>query len=330
MSLAPGGLRAAAGGCALLALLTASLASAAPALEEGTLRLSDGTEIGLLRALPAAGTGAHPVLLIPDLGLGPEVFSFWGRGLLHALVDAGREVVVLDWRRTGLDGGLPAVVTRVLPAALVATSGASGRPVDVVAHGYAGSLLLASSVVESKGRVGRVIALSTPVELRVPSPLLEEVLARGGALRSLALLPDGARTLELLLADGGAYPRGFWTGLRRAGLVDLTPRVAAELLAWMREGTLRIGATAGDTLTSRLARYDRPTLLFLPLGDNLAHPEHAAPLRELSPKAAVTVRQLSRLDLLSEDYAHLSMLQGRDAPRDVWAPGLRFLKGEAP
>lgn len=312
----------------LATLLVSTSAKADPPMEEGTLTLSDGSTVGLLRAHPAASTGAHPVLLIPDFGLAPEVFSFRERGLLHALVDAGREVVVLDWRRTSHVGGLTSLVSQVLPAAILATAGSSERPVDVVAHGYAGSLVLAASVVESAGRIGRVVALSTPVELQVPSPMLERMLASGGALRSLSLQPEGLRSLELLLADGGQYPTGFWNRIRRAGLLNLPPRVAADLLAWMREGTLRLGE--GDTLTSRLARYDRPTLLFLPLGDNLAHPEHAAPLRELSPRAAIQLLQLSRFDLMSEDYAHLSMLQGRDAPRDVWAPALRFLAGEAP
>src|SRR5690606_722110 len=110
--------------------------------------------------------------------------------------------------------------------------------------------------------------------------------------------------------------------------IDLPPRLVEELLVWLREGTLRLGP--GDTLTTRLADYDRPTLLFLPLGDNLAPPEAAAPLRELSPRAQVTPRQLSRLDLLEEDYSHLGVLQGRHAPRDVWAPALRFLPGGTP
>jgi len=311
----------------LAMLLLAPLALAQPPVEEGTLRLADGSRVGLLRAHPAVASRANPVLLIPDLGLAPRVFDDRGRGLLPALVSAGREVVVLDWRRTRWAGGLSSLVSQLLPAAILATSGPDQRQVDVVAHGYAGSLLLAAAAEESRGRVGRVVALSTPVELGVPSPLLEQVLASGGALRSLALQPEGARTLELLLADGGNYPRGFWDRIRRAGLVDLPPRTAVELLAWMRKGTLTLGPH--DTLASRLSHYDRPTLLFLPLGDNLAHPEHAAPLRELAPRAAIQVRQLSRLDLLREDYAHLSMLQGRDAPRDVWAPALRFLSGSA-
>ena len=40
------------------------------------------------------------------------------------------------------------------------------------------------------------------------------------------------------------------------------------------------------------------------------------------------MRVFSRFDLAAEDYSHLSLLQGRGAPRDVFRPLLAFLSAE--
>lgn len=318
----------------LLFLLLPLLAGAQARRSVGTIRLADGGRVGLVRITPRhPAPAAAPVLLVPDFGFGPEAFSFRGRGLAHALVRAGREVYVLDWRgRAHPDPealGLGRLLERELPAIFGVIQGRHRRAVDVVAHGYAGSLVIAAAAHELDGRVGRVVALSTPVELALPNPHVERLLAAGGAMQSAAHSPRGAKTIELLLASDGRFPRGLWTRFRRQGLTDLPPRTARELLAWMREGQLLLGAD-GESLATRLARYDRPTLLVLPLGNNFAHPEHAAPLRELAPGAPIRLHLLSRLDLRSEDYTHLSMLHGRDAARDVWAPALRFLEEGTP
>jgi hypothetical protein len=58
--------------------------------------------------------------------------------------------------------------------------------------------------------------------------------------------------------------------------------------------------------------------------DNFAHPEFGAPLRELAP-APVRMELLTRVNLLSEDYTHLSLLHGAGAPAEIFGPLLRFL-----
>ncbi|HLL53666.1 MAG TPA: hypothetical protein VK447_08980, partial [Myxococcaceae bacterium] len=66
------------------------------------------------------------------------------------------------------------------------------------------------------------------------------------------------------------------------------------------------------------------TLVLLAMQDNFAHPEFGSPLRELSP-AKIQLELLTRLNLLSEDYTHLSLLHGADAPSELFGPILRFL-----
>lgn len=307
----------------VLALMLASAAQAAAPVREGLLRLPGGETVGLLH-LPGQLPGGAPVLLVPDLGLTPLVFLHQGRGLAATLAESGREVYVLDWSRTDTQGGLSAIVGRVLPAALRAAG--AGEAVDVVGHGYAGSLVIAASTDEARGLVGKVVALNTPVELAPPNPVLTGVLEAGGRLADLALTPRGVRTLRLLLMEGGTLPQDLRSAIRRVGLLNLEPAVARGLLAWMRTGDL---ALPGAGLTERLRRYDRATLLVLPLRDNFSQQEHAAPLRELAIRAAVRPQQLSRLDGLAEDYTHLSMLQGQHAPTEVWPHVLNHLRGPA-
>lgn len=311
------------GPVAVWLLLMGAPAHAAPPVREGELRLPGGERVGLLH-LSGWGPGGVPVLLVPDLGLTPMVFLHRSGGLAATLAAGGREVYVLDWSRTDARGGLAGIVGRVLPAALKAAG--SGAAVDVVGHGYAGTLVIAASTDEAAGLVNRVVALNTPVELAPPNPILTGVLERGGQLADLALTPAGVRTLWLLLMDGGAFSPGLPSTFRRVGLVNLKPTVATDLVDWMRAGDL---ALAGQRLSERLRRYDRPTLLLLPLRDNFAHQEHAAPLRELAIRATVRSQQLSRLDGLSEDYTHLSILQGRHAPTEVWPHILRHLQEPA-
>ncbi|MHB8877271.1 MAG: hypothetical protein ACYC8T_26530, partial [Myxococcaceae bacterium] len=231
----------------------------------------------------------------------------------------GRSAAPKGWR-------LPELVQRDLPAVLeVIRAGRPGR-VDLVAHGYSGTLLLAASALELEGFVGKVVALSTPVQPEVPNSLTASLLEGGGKLSSLALDPQGARVFDLLFAHGGSFKPARLSGLRSTGS-DLGQAASADLLGWMKSGDLALAD--GSTVSSRIARYDRPTLLVLPLRDNFAHAEYASPLRDLS-KAKVTVRVLTRLELMAEDYSHLSMLQGSGAASDVFAPALAFLDGPDP
>ncbi len=288
---------------------------------------SDGVSLALYRYVPAGGgLSKPPVLLVPDVWLGRESFDASGEGLAVWLQAKGREVYVAELRGQGRaespDGWkLTDWVSRDLPAMVAAIQNVRPGPVDVVAHGYSGALLMAASVAELNGKVNAVVALSTPVEPEVPNRTAEKILAGGGRLTQA---DRGA--FELLFTRGGRFAAGR-VGQVKGGVMDLSKPAADALLSWMRTGDLALAD--GTTVRKRWAKYDRPTLLFLPLGDNFAHPEFASPLRELA-LATVTVKVLSRLDLLDEDYTHLSLLHGEKAARDVFTPALSFLDTLAP
>jgi pimeloyl-ACP methyl ester carboxylesterase len=278
---------------------------------------SDGVALALYRY---GRVGQPPVLLIPDLGLGRAVFDTEGEGLARFLAEHGRTVYIAELRGQGAaaPGGLAARVTRDFPAVLDAIG--AGK-IDLVAYGWAGTLALAAA----DARIGRVVALSTPAEAEVPSGLLRDVLSSGGDLRALA--QSEPKAFELLFSMGGRFRPGRLDALKAHAVFPLGRSAAGELLEWMRSGELRLGD--GSTVRDRLRRFDRPTLLFIGLADGFANPELATSLPELT-KAPVTMRTFSRAELASEDYSHLSLLQGSRARHDVFEPALRFLNEGAP
>ena len=316
----------------ILLLLCAALGSAPAegiAVSHRKVIASDGVALALYRYAPSSAIeGQRPVLLIPDLGMGRAAFDFQGNGLARWLARNGRLTYVAELRGQGRAAGVswtPAeLVARDLPAIAAALG---DGPFDVVVHGWSGTLVLAASVEELKGRIGRVIALNTPAEFSTPSPLAEEVLRSGGKLGSLGFQAQGARTFELLFALGARIRPSQLAALRSAAFVDLGEAGAAGLLQWMKSKDLTLAT--GESVSARLRRYDRPTLLFLGLADGWANPELCGCLRDLSP-APLVLRTFSRFESVAEDYSHLSMLQGEGAPRDLFLPILKFLRQEPP
>jgi pimeloyl-ACP methyl ester carboxylesterase len=276
------------------ALVLGLLAAAPVEVAHRRVLAHDGTSLGLYRY----GTpGLKAVLLIPELGFNHRVFDMEGEGLAPFLAEHGRTVYVAELRTKGLAERLGD-----LSAVLDVTG-----PVDLVAHGYGGTLAMAAN----EPRIGRVVAIATPVELEVPSDVALSVL-RDGKL--------SARAFELLFAMNGRFRRGRLEALRATAL---TPLDGAGLLQWMRSGDLAL--PDGTTVRGRLERYDRPTLLFVGLADGFANPELCTPLPQVS-KADVQLRTFSRFELAHEDYSHLSLLQGENARSDVYEPALRFLE----
>jgi pimeloyl-ACP methyl ester carboxylesterase len=290
----------------------------------------DGVSLALYRYVPIGGGGqSPPVVLIADLTLGREAFDVAGEGLAPWLQSRGREVFVAELRGHGRSGtpkswGLQEIVTRDLPAIFAAVTTLRPGRVDLVAHGWAGTLALVATTRELEGQVGRVLALNTPVEPGPAATALEDILSRGGGFGRLALEPSGAATFERLYAKHAVLPPGRLDTLRGTGLSSLGAKASGELLSWMRTGDLPIG---GSSVRERLGAYDRPTQLVLAQGNSFANPEFASVLRDLAPNASVSIRLLSRLQLMREDYSHLSMLHGRGALLDVFVPALAFLDG---
>ena len=300
--------------------LCLALAAGAGDVFRNALRTSDGTPVYLYRYVPAdGGTGARPVLLVPELGFSRAAFDARDAGLARFLQRRGRDAFVLEPRGHGQSSApegwhLADIVARDLPAAVQEIQKLRGGPVDLVGYGYGGTLALAATALELKGQVGRVVALSTPVAAELPNEATRSMLQRAAGFG------DDAGAFELLFARGGLFSPGVLSKVRDETR-SLGPTASRELLGWMETGEL---ALPGEPLTSRLGRYDLPTFLVMALADNFAHPEFASPLRDLAP-SRVRVKLLSKLYMLREDYAHVSLVQGTGAPGDVFAPALEFL-----
>jgi pimeloyl-ACP methyl ester carboxylesterase len=280
---------------------------------------ADGAALALHRYLPPGdGLLSPPVLLVADLGFGRALLD----GLARFLASEGRAVYVAELRGQGAsDAGhsLRTVVALDLPAIAQAIAAERSGPLDVVAHGYVGTLVLAAAGHELLVR--RVAALNTPVLLEPPTTLMESFLSEGGRFSTLASSPEGFAEFDQLFTMGTRASRQ--SAAAAAGRArDLSRPVAAELLAWLRLGDLPLDD--GSTVLVRLRKFDRPTLLLLGLADGWAPTESCAPLREFSA-AKVQVRLFTR-QLEGDDFAHASLLLDERARHVVFPEIARFLQ----
>lgn len=305
------------------AVLAVSLA-ADPGVEVAHRRVvaEDGAALALYRYQRAQSRkDGRAVLLVADAGFGRSLFDLYGHGLARWLAARGRRVFVAELRGQGASSGGSSMRSWVhldFPAIARALAEEAPGPFDVVAHGWTGSLVLAAAGRELNVR--RVVALNTPMHAEVPSALAETFLKAGGAFSQLAASAEGARQFDLLFAMDSKFPGRVLESLRVIGVRDLPAPIAAEWLAWMRTGDLVLDD--GTSVVSRLRAYDRPTLLFLALGDGFAGPELCSPLRD-ETKAQVRLRTLSRFEL-GDDFSHVGLLLGAGAPSAVFPEIERF------
>src|SRR5689334_22884618 len=117
------------------------LASAPVDVAHRRVLAHDGTSLGPYRY---GAPGLKAVLLIPELGFDHWVFDTEGEGVARFFAGHGRTVYVAELRTKGL-----AARVSDLGAVLDVTG-----PVDLVAHGYAGTLAMAAN----DPRIGRVVA----------------------------------------------------------------------------------------------------------------------------------------------------------------------------
>lgn len=309
--------------------LTVAVALAAadgPQLSVARRRVAvEGGSLALYRyGLAGTASARPPVLLVPDLGFGRELFDFGNLGLARWLALRGYAVYVGELRgqgRSSPGSSLASIVTQELPALVAAIGRDREGPVDLVVQGWAGSLALAATTGEMASRIRRVVALNTPVHAELPSALAERFLEEGGRFSALAERPD---EFDQLFALGGRFHARTLGAFRLAGTRDLAPAVAAGLLSWMRSGELAL--PDGTTWSARLARYDRPTLQVLALADGFSSPELCSPLRDVS-RAKITVRTGTRF-VDAEDYSHLSLLLGAAAASEIFPDIDAFLRAE--
>jgi pimeloyl-ACP methyl ester carboxylesterase len=287
----------------------------------------DGTALALYRYGPHAD-GKPAVLMVADLGISRRLWDFDNHGLAQYLAERGFEVYVVelpgqgvvtapaggysldDWARVDL----PAIA-KVLPDRF-----------DLVAHGWGGTLAIATVGKELDGRVRRIVALSTPGSGAVPNRLAERVLEADGKLSTLGQDPASNRVFDLLFAMNARWNKSTQL-LAHGVLSDLGHPAASQLLQWMHDGDFTLGDK--DTLSQRLAKVTVPMLLVLPLADEWAPSELASTMR-IAVKGPVKLKTYSRFEYAAEDYSHLSLLMGDGAKSDVYPAIFKFLVAEEP
>lgn len=285
---------------------------------------SDGAALAMYRYRPAGGGEQFaPVLLVPDVGYGREAYDFEGRGLARSLQFHGRDAYVIELRGQGQSShpanwSLRDWVQKDLPAAVAAVQSSHPGQVDLVVQGFGGALALAATTKELQGKIGRVIALSTPIAAEVPNDHVRKLLESGGRFSSLS-----KGEYELLFTHQAKFPSGVASEFRSRGLHDLSAAAATELLGWMKSGDFAFAD--GTTFTARFPDYDRPTIWFLPIADNFAHSEFGSHSRDVAPRAKIKMQELTRFSLMGEDYSHLSILLGSDVEADVFSRVHAFL-----
>ncbi len=299
----------------MIAAVVLSLATAQADVSVAHRRVltDDGLSLGLLRYSPPGHDARPPVLIVTELGFGREVAD----PLARALVADGRLVYVAQVRGQGAsDSGasLRSIVTFDFPA----IARAIGGEVDLVAHGWLGTLALAASGHELPVR--RVVALEAPARFEVPSAMAEDLLSQGSFV-ALGLTPHGGERFDALFVVGSQVRPEVLRAVK-AGLRDVPAPMATEWLAWMRSGDLPLDGVG--TVRSRLRSYDRDTLAVLGLGDGFAGPELCAPLRD-DARAKVKLHTFSRFDV-GDDFSHLTSLVGSNAPRLIFPELVEFLR----
>jgi pimeloyl-ACP methyl ester carboxylesterase len=283
---------------------------------------SDGAALALYSiAATGSGEGKPAVLLIGDIGFGRALL----RPLAEFLVGTGRRVFIAELRGQGAadpSHSLRTTFALDFPAiAWAVRLEMKDQPVDLIAHGYLGTLALAATT--NGLSVNRVVALNTPALAEPPTTLLSDFLNHGGRFSTLSASPEGFETFVALFALGSRADRRELASALHHATRDLGPDVSSELLAWMQSGDLPLDD--GTTVVSRLREYDRPTLLLLGLADAFAPTESCAPLRELAPKAKVKPRLFTRV-VQGDDYAHASLFIGDRARNQVFTEIEEFLR----
>ena len=296
----------------------------------------DGWSAPIFAVPSIPGAPGEPVLVVHGLGLGPDAFRY-GRHdtLVDALRQAGFAVYLLAHRadadaipphpgaREAVD--FDAIVERDLPAAAEAVCrDADTDRLHYIGHALGGQLGLVWATRRPE-RLASVVALAAPMRfsrssgIRRTARALSLMPARFQVpLRTVARLAaplldvDG---LDGVFSPGQAHPERARGVMAYAG-ADLPTGLLQQVLGWVEAG---VPTSRGGVLdwSEALVDAEAPLLVICGSDDKLCPPDAArfAATKWGAPSTTVQVH----------GHGHLDLLLGRDAPKQVFTPLLRWI-----
>ncbi|MBN1945395.1 MAG: alpha/beta fold hydrolase [Bradymonadales bacterium] len=308
-----------------------------PAYLHETIETADRWHIGIHRFSPVDRNTEIPVIMLPGLGLNSWIFyGGAGGGTVGSLLQAGREVWLLDFRGVGASihargNGRVRIADRLtedLPAMIAHVQELTDSDqMDMVGHGLGGVYIYLYALIEQNTPIRRAVTISASLR---PSPQVLPAAARGRVAREmvglLGRVPLGrwsgrllGRLRTRLIPAYFHEPQGQSEVIEAfvdQGLAPVRHTEFAELLSWMSIQDLRALAPVRDRYTG-MRRLGFPTR-FLVGADDPITPPHL--VFEAFDKLGGQERDfvvIGRAHGHGRDYRHVDILLGDEVQQEV-------------
>ena len=321
-----------------------------PQRERFTARTADGASLALHRLRPPERRAAEPVILLHGLGANRYNLDFSPapeHSLAEAYSRAGFDAWVLELRGAGASAPPPGrrdwtfedYLEQDLPAAIELVLHHSGaQQVHWVGHSMGGMLLYAYLLGPHGAVVRSGVTMGSPVRFTDGARRFALELRMAWLLNVLRRVPVRQFTRWTAPLAGRVQhrfsaPLANWDNieakvLRHASYLatgDLAPSLAREFLRWACDGAY--GTSDGTvSWTESLSKIQQPILVVAGGGDRLCLVPDVRFAYETLGGDAVEYLELSRAAGFGQDYGHIDLVFGRDAPRQVFPRLIDFVR----
>jgi pimeloyl-ACP methyl ester carboxylesterase len=333
--------------------LHALYAEAGPQRQRFTAQTRDGAIIALYRIPPAARRYAEPVLLCHGLGANRFNLDFCLQpqySVAEAFAREGFDSWVVELRGVGAsrlppghkDWTFDDYLAQDLPAAIDQIREMSGaEQIHWVGHSMGGMLLYAYLLGPRGAEVRSGVTLGSPARFSGGAERFWLEIRLAFLLRVLRRVHVRALT-RWTVPIAGRVPNRFVRAmvnldnvdpalLRRAQYVapdDFSAGLARQFLGWVLEGSIRSG-DGKICWTEALPKIQQPLLVVAGGGDRLVPVEDVRFVHEAIGSSKAEYLELSRRAGFDQDYGHIDLVFGRQAPRLVFPRLVDFVRRHA-
>ncbi|MBT3223597.1 MAG: alpha/beta fold hydrolase [Proteobacteria bacterium] len=303
-----------------------------PPLRRLYYEADDGWRSVVFHLPPAPGGAGEPVVLSHGLGMAGDVFRYGnGPTLAQSLAAAGFSVYLLCHRgdRESLVRGafsFDDIVERDLPAALQRVCEDAGFPrVHWLGHGFGGQLGLAWAGYGGGDRLATMTSLCAPVRFTRPSSQMMRWSLVSRMIPAHWCFP--ARIVSRMLTPIGGYgemmtcgasPPARVRGVMEYASSDVPAGLVGQMMQWLEGGSM--------TSLTGLDYVEALTKVRLPLLVLFGDADRVCPVGSGDVAAAHWGGVDKEVIRLEGGYGHLDVLLGNDAPKEVFAPVIRWLE----